>query len=56
MDNILGAIALGSLSLMAGQVPPLTALPEEVAVVPAGTIIGGIVGFDRIKKFFSNFF
>jgi len=28
-----------------GQIPPLTALPEEVFTVPVGTALGAIVGY-----------
>ena len=40
-----GGMATGAvMALVAGQVPPLTVLPEEIAAVPAGAIIGLKIG------------
>jgi hypothetical protein len=43
--SVQGAITGVSAALLAGQVPPLTATPEEIATVPAGFFGGAGLGF-----------
>lgn len=43
---IMGAVAVGLL----GQIPPFTAVAEEVATIPIGAAIGFIFGPNLIKK------
>lgn len=33
-----------------GQIPPLTALPEEVLTVPVGTALGAAMGYYLAKE------
>ena len=46
-----GTFAAGA--LVAGQLGPQVALPEEVITVPAAAIIGGIIG--AVKSFYTDF-
>lgn len=50
LDNIEGAVYGVIFSSIIGQIPPLTALPEEIMTIPSGAIIGGLIGGKKIKK------
>ena len=39
---VLGATAYGGAALIAGQIPPFTAAPEEIVTVPATAMVGAI--------------
>lgn len=49
-DRLAGAIAGAGAALVLGQIPPFTVLPDEAITVPAGAILGGILGFSKVKK------
>ncbi len=51
-DAIGGAILGASGAFALGQVPPFTFLPEEVVMVPAGALLGALLGTKKIKKVF----
>ena len=46
-DRAIGALYGGAVALVAGVLLPV---PEEVATVPTGVVIGAIAGAKRIEK------
>jgi len=51
-DKIEGALLGASIALIAGQLGPQVALPEEIITVPTLTTIGFIIGKNRISRLF----
>ncbi len=46
-----GAMLMGII----GQVPPLTVLPEEIVSIPAGAMIGFVLGRSAFKRIIPRF-
>ena len=49
-NRIIGSAEGAMLALVLGQLGPQAGLPEEVLTVPAGAIIGFIIGSDKIER------
>mgnify|MGYP001581262212 CR=1 FL=1 len=49
-NQIEGAVYGALFSTIIGQIPPFTALPEEILTIPSGAIIGGLIGGKKIKS------
>lgn len=47
-DRIEGAILGAVFMTVLGQVPPFTALPEELVTLPVGAMVGGVLGKKKI--------
>lgn len=54
-DHLLGAVTGATLAVIGGQTPPFTALPEEIVTIPIATIVGGLVGINRVKNAITGF-
>lgn len=50
MDHLQGAIEGMLLAAVLGQVPPFTALPDEIVGLPAGAVVGGYFGAKKLNK------
>jgi hypothetical protein len=49
-NRIIGMIEGASLALILGQLGPQAGIPEEIVTVPAGAVIGFIIGSDKIER------
>ena len=49
-NRIMGAVEGAAIAIIFGQLGPQAGLPEEVITVPAGAIIGFIIGNEKIEK------
>ena len=49
-DRLEGAIYGMLFASVIGQIPPLTAMPDEIIGVPTGAVIGAVLGGERIKR------
>lgn len=55
-DHAMGAAYGALLALTLGQLGPQIGTPEEVITMPAGAVIGGVVGAKSIEHFFKGLF
>ena len=49
-DRLEGAVAGAIAMTVLGQIPPFTALPEEIVSLPVGAGLGALLGAKKIKR------